>query len=305
MDKTVLVIWMLGLVSHIGDESIGDRDVKIAAAVVRDQSLHHQPVLKIVDFDSDGNFRYREYPFQHNDRVFFEEGVIAGDADADPAFQRFTPTIGEPLTNSMLDEPVKEARGHDDVLAWVHYPKGTLTVVALKNAKADFYRGTDFVRTQCVPATTEFVADTHDVVMMYVVHDGGSVTPFDLSTSAWLIIQNEASPGGAVDDDTASEHFANYGRLLERRYTVIPRRIASVRSGAKCVKREAVPAQATMRDVLQKSPILQQFLASAQAKIAALQASDAQAAKAAIAVIDDLLDARIADHPACTNTDWP
>ncbi|HYC61936.1 MAG TPA: hypothetical protein VEK79_20465 [Thermoanaerobaculia bacterium] len=297
MNSATLILWMFGLMTHIGDDTIGGLDVKEGVALVSDQ--HHLPFMGIID-RIDTTPRFRLHEFKQGDEVIFEDGVEAGGASASAAFQSFTPTLGEPITNSLLDEPIKEMRPHDDVVAWIHYPQGDLDIIGLKTYEGKFSRRGDFVRSQCVPASTVFkTTATQNVVTMYVKRGDRSRVPFDLEGLTLIIIINEPSLRNTLHTPDVSLHFTNYGRLLERRYGIVPRNIASVMDGNPCARPEALSPNTTL------GMLLPQVLPQVQQLTQGVDVQSGLRHAVAPASLDVLLRIFVAEHSSCTNTDWP
>lgn len=295
LKETMLGIWMFGLMTHVGDDAVGGRDTKRAVALITDRNgMQHRPWVLIIDGIPLAP-RGRVYYFQPDDEVTFENGVLSGGAEASSKFQRFTPTLAEPLTNSLIDEPVRERRRHDGVVAWIHYPKGALDILGLKPNEGKFYRGNNFVRSQCVTAGTQFNTRMYDDVDMYIKHHDRTRTHFDLRGSALLIIVNQPDDDDVTDEE-AIPHFANYGQLFERRFGVVPRRLATVREGDPCEDGDALDPDTTFLKLL--GPIVTlprpQTSLNSQSHAAHLEPD-----------LSVLLGMRVAEHPACTNTDWP
>jgi hypothetical protein len=295
LNETILTIWMFGLMTHVGNDKVGGPDKKEAVAIVSDTNgTHHRPVMYVED--SHGGWLYE---FRQGDHVRFEEGVTAGRAAATAEFTSYTPTLFEPLTNSLLDEPVKEKRTQGRVVAWIHYPQGTLGIVGLKYSEAKFFRGNDFVRSQCVPASSWFDAPTHDRVAMIITHDDdGSSDTYHLDPNAFILVVNES------EGSDPSRHFANYGGLLERRFGVIPRAIARVEEGNPCDHPEALPPNMTLGDFIQQLGNRSRFARVKQLNLRTGTKGTSRVSHSALAP-DLLLRILVSDDPACTNTDWP
>jgi hypothetical protein len=293
LNEVILTMWMIGLMTHVGDDAVGGVDVKNAVAVVAGREGHHHASILIVDRrDSVPRVQYSD--LVSRDRVRFVGQFPSGGAEATPEFQSFVPTLSEPATNSLVDEWVKEQRPHKGV-AWIHYPGGSVDIVNLKAKKGRFFRGNDLVRTQCVPAITSFDTTADGDVTMYVEHADGTKTPFPIQGKAFLLVVNEPYP--RPSDADVPLHFTNYGMLLKRRYGMVPRHIASVREGEDCGHSKALQEGTTLRELL--ADLLQiplpESLAHSQQTLTPQQRS----------MIDRLLDTRAGEQPACTNTDWP
>jgi hypothetical protein len=302
--ETTLTIWMLGLMTHVGDDTVGGHYPKKAVAVVADRFHVHQAGMVIVDHFDHPLSRIQVYEFEAGDDVRFEHGVSAGYAEATDDFERFTPALREPLTNSLLDEPVREVRRHDAVLAWIHYPEGILEPVGLKYQEARFFRGNDVVRTQCVPASTVFNAPTHDEVRIIITHDNGTREPIlTVDADAFIIVVNEPSLYSAARSVSPALHFTNYGALVEPRYGVIPRRIAQIEAGNPCADPKALAEHETAFDVLNRIFATKQFAKARQFQLA-VPAAARHVSHSGLG-LEILVRILIADDPACTNTGWP
>ncbi len=297
MNETVLVILMLGLMTHVGDEKIGGPDPKNAVAIIADRNnTHHVPVLYAFTDFSTPPFTYHFLP---HDRVTFVKGVSAGAARTTCDFRDYTPSILEPLTNSLVDEPVTRAERHKSVAAWIDYPEGELGRVGYQPDEANFFRGSDLVRTQCVPAATYFFAktETNDDILMQIEHDDGEKVEVPLTRNAFIFVVNQPTLPLPPTDPIASAHFANYGSVLKRRYGVVPRRIASVAAGDPCTLPGTLPRNTTLGDLALQFVTTRLLVTDA---IRALQMQNQLAA-----ATPEVFKIRVSEHPACTNTDWP
>jgi hypothetical protein len=293
LNEVILTMWMIGLMTHVGDDSVGGKDIKSAVAVVAGKEGHHHAGIIIFD-RIDSVLRVQFAPVVPRDEVTFEGVMPNGGAHATADFQSFMPTLTEPVTNSMVDEWVKKQEPHDGI-AWIHYPGGTVDIYRLKTNEGLFFRGNDFVRSQCVPAVTSFSTTTDGDVTMYVKHADRTRTRFEIEGKALLVVINE--PDSSPSPAEAPFHFTNYDVLLERRYGVVPRHVASVRQGDRCEHAKALNENTTLGDLLDEflpGPF-PQSLAPSQQDLTPQHRS----------AIDLLLNIRAGEQPACTNTDWP
>jgi hypothetical protein len=291
--KAALVIVMTGLMTHIGDDTVAGPDFKSAAAIVLDKhDTHHHPTLMVRKcFVNETDANDVEYHLQPNDRIKFRHGVSLGYAETSTAFVQYTPSLAEPLTNSLVDEPIKDTAKHGNVVAWLEYPEGMLDIFWYHTAKAKFFRGSNFVRNQCVPKATYFAATTTDVVFIDIHHDDGSTTTIPLKQDALVEITNQGDIPLSTDNVAGSAHFANYSGLLERRFGIVPKDVARVESGTRCEQSPTLSGPITTR------------------RLAARLSTQFPTIAAELAMGGDCDDGNVgfeaSEHPACTNTDWP
>jgi hypothetical protein len=156
--------------------------------------------------------------------------------------------------------------------------------------EAKFFRGNDFVRHQCVPKTTHFIGPTIGVVYMDIDHGDGSRTRIELKPTALVEITNQGDLPSS-DDKAGSAHFANYGGLLERRFGIVPRRVANVKTGDKCQN------EPTLAGNISATKLAKRFETRLPELAYALE-HDPQCSEFTV-------DLAAGEHPACTNTDWP
>lgn len=298
---TALVILMTGLITHVGNDAVGGPDVKSYAAVVKDDHSGHKPFIYV-----EGRFTRNGvdiiYELKPGDNITFE-GIAPGGAEATPDFLQDTPSLAEPITQSLIHDAVKMGKDHDEVVAKLVYPAGALYIVDYHYQQSEFYRGDNLVRTQCVPSLTAFYGESTTPITMIIEHTGGTRTPYDLSDEAIVALVNQADPPQQPTDDEATEHFRNYGRLLKRRYAVIPRRTASVKAGCDCLKLPTLPEGTRVRNLA--TVFLTQYATTLAKPFASVGPAAAATSHSGVTSHASPIDMRISEHPACTNTDWP
>ena len=258
-------IYITGMATHIGDDSIAGKDLKHGAAfVVAD---HHTPVILLAGSQMiPAESGIVTIDLQDGDHITLEGGVTAGKAEASIRFQQFVPSLAEPFTNMLMHEDPKKLAKHSKTI-FLTYPKGDLDIALFHKEQAEFYREGSKVRTQCVPALTEFTASATGNVTLRVKRAKGDVVR-TLEPDAAILIRNDVPSNHTPTPDELEKHFTKYAGVLKKRNIFTPARIATVKAIATPCDQTPVATSATF-------------------------------------VVIPGWEPKIADQPECTNTDWP
>jgi hypothetical protein len=286
---TVLTIWMAGLMTHVGDDSIAGMDLKSHVVIVTDRAnTQHKPTLVVLVPDFAASF-----DLQPGDRITFM-GLPPGRAKADRKFQDYAPSLTEPITNALLDDAPKMNQQHKNITASLEYPNGDLNILVYHTKEANYILNNKVVRHQCVPRLTQFKTTATNPYTLTITHAGNRPpTSLYISTDALVLLVNQPPPHDSDHQPSKAEaraHFANYEGILKRRNLVTPRRLAVVEASE-----DDCGAGLTLPDDFDIFDLPGQLFASTDAF--------AQLATAARSSSDRVIF--LSANPACANTDWP
>lgn len=319
--ESLVAVLMSGLVTHVGTEQTGGPDVKRCAALAADRHQHHEPRLiiegaftesgdavdrrllpgdrlELLGIDGAGATPIEDFCFNCTGSDLCELCELPGL----PKFRQFVPTLTEPLTQSLLDDDVRDCKPHDNVVAYLMYPAGVLFNSYYHDKESKYVRGGEVVRSQCVPQVTGYIGIGAGAVILR--HHGTNAHPdIPLAPLAVVTLINQADSGDPPDD-VATAHFRNYGGLLKRRYFIVPRRTASITRGNNCTENPKLKDGTTVDELpdIFLAQYVTRFATAGPLQSFAAQAAQQPTSKPGPHIFRTIT---FSEHPACTNTAWP
>ncbi|HUP60993.1 MAG TPA: hypothetical protein VNA69_11295 [Thermoanaerobaculia bacterium] len=179
-----------GLICHVGrdSQSADPRDKRFAAII--NEPNHHYPLIC---------FRKGEVAPQYEmirlwNRDFIEllDGLTPGVARADRLFEDTVPSLKEITGGATIEPAIEEGRPDADVLAYLKYPKGDLTVSAWYPCKVIYVlNGSSVTKSRCVARIVHFAATTNAERVRIKITNGEKVRfDFTADANAHMCVQN-------------------------------------------------------------------------------------------------------------------
>lgn len=166
-------VYMVGLICHIGEDKDTDGKFKKSAAIINEPAHHSAPRICIKAKDLYDEFADVQYRLQLNDEITFSlPGTIA---ETDGLFRSTIPSLSRITDGGELDKDVKALKKDGDVLGYICYPKGKLTVAKMYQKTYKYVlpppKGSLDNFPHCIGAIVDFNATTDDPYVTVIVTD--------------------------------------------------------------------------------------------------------------------------------------
>ena len=202
-------VYFGGLICHVADEQIDEREKKHAVVV---NAPHHGPRICFTEIDINNQPQQRRIPFEADDRVSFE-GLAAGTARTDNLFRDAVPSLGFITEGGKLDFQIKNKMQDDDALAYITFPKGTLSVYSYYPEKGiyAFPPQGGVGGAKCIARFTQFTTETNDATVQLKIQRKSGDLEYKVATDSPICVLNTSDEHG---------HHLDFHRRLTNSPTV-------------------------------------------------------------------------------------
>ena len=200
-------VYFMGLVCHVGDDSMAANPREKKHAVLINETSHHAAAIRFVPSEIT-NPGHAVIPLTKGAWIEFDPADLApGTAAADRLFEDTIPGLKMITGGADLDSDIKNARADDDALAYLKYPKGKLTVSAFYPYKVIYVlNGHGVGQARCVGRVVHFTAATDKTRVHVTINNGGSPIVVDVDANGSMCVLN-------VTPHQGNDHLKFHQRL--------------------------------------------------------------------------------------------